>query len=59
MLLDEEGRWAPGELQGELKPTHTIRRMADLVPLLQQHFDLQPPPAPGAADMVVVQPPQA
>lgn len=61
MLLDEQGRWGPGVLQGELAPTHTIRTMAELVPLLREHFDVRPPAgasvAAGAAEGVVVHSP--
>lgn len=57
VLLDQEGRWAAGELQGEQRPTHTIRSMADLKPLLQKHYELRPPPPATAADTVLVHPP--
>lgn len=44
MLLDEQGEYSEADLQGELRPSFVISRMSELVPLLQQHFELQPPP---------------
>lgn len=46
ILLDEGGAWKPEDLQGELTPTFTVRRLSDVRGLLEEHFDLQPPEQP-------------
>ena len=46
ILLDEEGTWKVEDLQGELTPTFTVRRLSDVRALLEEHFDLQPPLLP-------------
>ena len=44
VLLDQQGQYQKDEqLQGELKPSFVIASMQELVPLLEEHFDLQPP----------------
>lgn len=52
VLLDEKSRYTAEELQGELRPSYVISQMSQLIPLLEQHFDLQPPPH---AENVVIQ----
>lgn len=52
VLLDEQGEFAEDDLQGELQPSFKISRMDELIPLLEQHFHLQPPPR---AETVVMQ----
>lgn len=44
VLLDEEGRYTEADLQGEAKPHFTVSRMSDIVQLLQENFELLPPP---------------
>ena len=44
VLLDQQGQYQKDEqLQGEMKPSFVIASMQELVPLLEEHFDLQPP----------------
>lgn len=44
VLLDQQGQYQKDEhLQGEMKPSFIVSSMQELVPLLEEHFDLQPP----------------
>ncbi len=46
VLLDENARFSEADLQGEMRPHFVVRRMSDVIGLLQESFDLQPPPHP-------------
>jgi hypothetical protein len=43
VLLDQQGHHHDEQLQGEMKPSFIISAMHELIPLLEEHFDLQPP----------------
>jgi hypothetical protein len=43
VLLDQQGQYQKEQLQGEMEPSFVISSMQELVPLLEKHFDLQPP----------------
>lgn len=48
ILLDEEGRWKPEDLVGENAPHFTVSHLSEVRPLLEAHFDLQPPLQPSS-----------
>lgn len=42
ILLDTTGAYIDqGSLQGEMKPTHTVSSLAEMIELLQSHYSLQ------------------
>jgi hypothetical protein len=46
ILLDADRRYGPGgeTLEGEAAPTVTVASLAEAAAVLQQRYDLQPPP---------------
>lgn len=53
VLFDEQNQWGDDQLTGEMAADFTIRRMDELVPLLQKHFDLQSPLNPESPPAVI------
>ena len=53
VLLDETGKLKAADLEGEMKPTFVISRLAELIQLLQTEFDLQPTAAARDTTLVM------